>query len=193
MVLESLLAGIWFVNVYVPSTLLDIRASSEKPQTIFTPTGVGAQFGYGFSENIAAFGEYEFNYNLQTQNVYLSGFDAGAKIYLAGGLGVATQNELISSFVAPKNSLAFSIVGLQRSFNLTQPNTIKKADGIVLAKPYQLTGNFFALGSGLTLERVIVNQNLRFVLELLAARSLSVSTAIKFNLYQGRIGLTYQM
>lgn len=193
MVLDSLLAGIWFLNVYCPMTVLEVRASGEELQRLSTFTALGANFGYGFSEDIAAFGEYELNYNAQTQNVYLSGFDAGAKFYLAGGMGVATKNPLISAFAAPKNSLALSVLGLQREFNLTKGNVTKSPGGIVLSKSYSSVGSFIAMGAMVSFERVIVSQKLRLVADVLAARSLSVTTSIKFNVFQGRLGLTYQM
>lgn len=193
MVLDSLLAGIWFLNVYCPMTVLEVRASGEATQRLSTVTALGANFGYGFSEDLAAFGEYELNYNTQTQNVYLSGFDAGAKFYLAGGMGVATKNPFISAFVAPKNSLAFSVLGLQREFNLAKANITKSPGGIVLAKSYSPVGSFIAMGAMFSFERVIVSQKLRLVADVLAARSLSVTTSIKFNVFQGRLGLTYQM
>lgn len=196
MVLDTLLAGIWFVNVYVPATRLDVRASGEEPKQLLSASGVGAQFGYGFTPSIEAFAEYETNYSFQTRNVYLNGFDAGTRFYLMGEKGTLSQNALVSSFVAPRNSIALSLIGLQRSFNLqegTTSATTQKKNGIVLDKAYALTGNFFAFGSSLSFERVVVGQNLRLVCEALAAQSLSVTTAIKFTLFQGRLGLSYQM
>lgn len=159
------------LSVYYPVAFFSLQPVGQLAESTYSGAGFGAEGSFGFTPRICATGSLEINFGLRTRSVLAYGLNAGATVYLWGGLGTQGGKSYLTSFSSPKTSV-FAFAGLaQRSFNFPdlasqKGDLITITDTGAVAHKDSFVGPAFSLGA-----ETLLSEKIRIGLNVYSVRA----------------------
>lgn len=184
-----------FVSFFYPITFVTFTPQEGTPIDTSSGTGAGASIQYGLNSEIFLTAGYSLNLSLQNKNVFLSGWEAGARYYLLGGSGTPEKSAGHDGFLAPKYSFYVSSGIAGRSFDISSQAS-KRTDIIIdtnKTRTFNAQGSYLSVTGGAGVETLLLSPRIRVGVGAIFGMSISSSTSISTTETQLQLSVGYQI